>query len=84
MQWECHKDMGAVLSSLKDVDNTKGFKSVTDCEGRCNGIDGCTVVNWHESDLHCHTLTGATTHEKFVASLKPEKTSTACMLVKSM
>ncbi len=85
MKWECHTDMGAVgLSGLKDVDNTKGFTSVTDCERLCNGIDGCTVVNWHAGDLHCHTLTGATTHQEFQKSLKTQKSSTACMLVKSI
>jgi hypothetical protein len=84
MKWECHAGMeSAGLAGLQDADHTQGFKTVADCEGTCNGIKGCSVVNWHGNDLHCHTLTGTTTHAKFTASLRTAKSSTACMLIKS-
>ena len=84
MKWECHAGMeSAGLAGLQDADHTQGFKTVADCEGTCNGIKGCSVVNWHGNDLHCHTLTGTTTHAKFTASLRTSKSSTACMLTKS-
>ena len=68
---------------LKDVDMTHGFKSLVDCEDKCNGISGCIAINWHESDLHCHVLSGTTTHEQFMKALtKGAKTATACMLIK--
>ena len=31
--------------------------------------EGCVAVNWHEIDLHCHVLSGATTHASFLKAL---------------
>jgi hypothetical protein len=83
--WDCHPAMAVSAATLKlsDRDLTQDFKSIADCEGTCNAMKSCIAVNWHESDMHCHVLSGTTTHAEFIKALsKGDKSETACMRVK--
>jgi hypothetical protein len=83
--WKCYDNMDNHRAltkppfNLVDHDITEGITNVAGCEHACVASSGCVVVVWHASDLHCHTLTGAVTHEQFVATLNATKQSTACM-----
>ena len=78
--------MASVGLKLRDQDLTHGFKGLADCEDQCNGLKDCVAINWHESDLHCHVLSGTgLTKAQFEASLqKGGPKATACVLVKAM
>ena len=39
------------------------------------------MVNWHVSEKHCHTMSGAVNHTEYMTSLKVEAGHTTCMLV---
>eukprot|EP01048_Picozoa_sp_COSAG05_P018584 COSAG05_NODE_2741_length_2705_cov_1.798542_2_plen_474_part_01 len=86
-RWDCHPAMEVDAATLKlsDQDLTHEldgheFESVTDCESTCNAMKGCIAVNWHGNDLHCHVLSGTTTHAEFVNALsKGANYTNACM-----
>ena len=93
MEWDCHANTeaaGPAAIKLKNADLTTapfGLVSATvaTCEEACEKTHGCTVINWHDADRHCHTLTGPITPEAFKASLRPPTAAgrfAACMLVK--
>lgn len=93
MGWVCHPGMeaaGPAVAKLHDADHSSvpfGLESATvaTCESACGKTAGCAVINWHDADRHCHTLTGPITPTAFEASL--QRTSAtgsfqACILVK--
>ena len=42
------------------------------------------MLNWHQADSHCHTLTGPVTHEEFMSALQTaDPANAACMLVQA-
>ena len=89
MKWECHEGMDSTgIAGLKDTDLTaKPFglpsASIDTCESVCSGTKECVVINWHESDKHCHVLTGvAPTTKVYEKALKKSATATSCRLVK--
>ena len=68
---------------LRDRDLKSVGKQISSCEGRCATTSGCVAILWHESDHHCHTLSGAPpTQPEFAAALKKGKQHQACLLVK--
>jgi hypothetical protein len=88
MVWECHDGMSASNTNLKlkDADLAgppfgEPTATVATCESACDKTKDCVVVNWHEDDKHCHTMSGAVTHGQFVGALQTSA-STACMLVR--
>lgn len=76
--WECHDKMTSSNSmGLNDHDLEYVGAEITDCKGRCDGKN-CKVIVWHSSVQHCHTLSGAVTHDDFVASLTTSSDYSAC------
>ena len=85
-KWECHEGMTAELPKLHQSDYESGFHSITDCQEACNAVKGCAVVNLHQTDMHCHVLTGAVTQKAYEAALhkQPKGAYESCMLIKSI
>ena len=57
---------------------------MTSCEQRCNGVQGCVALRYHDTSKHCHMLIGAApTLAAFSKLLKPQTDYNACVMVKS-
>jgi hypothetical protein len=78
--WECHPKMTSIGLNLTDHD-TKKSTTLAKCEQSCAKITGCKVIVLHTKDAHCHTLTGAVTHDEYNASLAGNADFETCMLV---
>lgn len=77
--WECHHRSTTNLAGLRDHD---GCKSVTlaECQEQCMATSDCHMVVYHETDNHCHTLSGKdTTRATYEASLQSDSERQTCI-----
>ena len=84
VSWECHEGMTVDLHKLplQDHDLKSVGKQISSCEDKCATTSSCVAILWHETDHHCHTLSGAPpTQLEFAAALKKGKQHQACLLV---
>ena len=77
--WTCYEQSTVEIKGLRDHD---GYQSVTlaECQQTCLATDNCHVVVYHDTDQHCHTLSGKkVSRVQYEASLRFDSTHHTCM-----
>eukprot|EP00038_Savillea_parva_P008042 m.174280 g.174280 ORF g.174280 m.174280 type:complete len:460 (-) comp13812_c0_seq1:274-1653(-) len=77
--WSCNDNEKLDVKSLADHDWAYVGATIDSCESKCNAQSGCSVILWHKTDQHCHTLSGSVTKEQYEAGLEADTNHTACI-----
>lgn len=67
--WQCYTLSTTDIAGLKDHDSYQAV-SLAQCKETCLETPGCHVVVYHDTDQHCHTLSGKVSRAKYEASLQ--------------
>lgn len=76
--WQCHAQSNTGITGLKDHD---GYQSVTldRCKETCLETPGCNMVVYHDTDQHCHTLSGKVSLANYEAHLQFDSSHHTCI-----